>query len=72
MNLSWNKLTKEEKARYMQMQMTPRYGCRSDLLPDDCSECPVCGYPVFGIGWCTHCDKEFDKLDNKLRSVKRP
>lgn len=66
MKLNWNNLNKEERARYMILQMSPSYGGRCGYLPDDCSECPVCSTPVLGQGLCIYCLAEFNHLRNKL------
>ena len=69
---NWENLTGDEKARYMQMQMSHRGGNRSPYLPDDCSECPICSTPVLGYGWCRHCSAEFNELEMKLLSPTAP
>lgn len=39
------------------------------MLPDDCSDCPRCGVPVFGSGGlCLNCESV---TDNRGRFVKR-
>lgn len=65
--LNWANLTKEERTRYMQLQMSPSYGAGDSYLPDDCSDCGACGSPVMGAGWCINCLREFNMLDSKLR-----
>jgi len=69
MKLNWGNLTKDERAEYMRLQMSPSYsGMRSGSLPDDCSECGACGQPCFGsVGWCQSCLHRKIELDNKLR-----
>ena len=69
-NRKWSRLTKRERARYMVMQMSHGGGGRSAYLPDDCSECGMCGNPILGYGWCDACLDEFIALDNKLRGLK--
>ena len=66
MSLNWNNLTKDERTRYMQIQMSSSTNARSAYLPDDCSECSVCGTPTLGSGWCNDCYKEWRTLRDKL------
>jgi len=72
--MNWNNLTKDERAEYMRLQMSPSYvGMRSGYLPDDCSECGACGQPCFGsVGWCESCLHRKIELDNKLRCISTP
>ena len=58
-------LTKPERARYMQLQMSPASSRYGGYLPDDCSECGACGEPILGSGWCQRCSSEFDTLRTK-------
>ena len=68
MKLDWSNLTKDERAEYMHLQMSPSYGGRSAYLPDDCGECGACGQPCFGsVGWCKHCLQRHGELFDKLR-----
>jgi len=47
MKLNWDNLTREERAEYMRLQMSPQGGYdRSGYLPDDCGECGACGTPI--------------------------
>jgi len=68
MKLSWNNLTKEERAEYMRLQMSPQggYDC-SGYLPEDCGECGACGQPTLGAGWCGDCLHRWHVLHDKLR-----
>ena len=69
MKLYWNNLTKEERAEYMRLQMSPQGSCdRTGYLPEDCGECGACGCPVLGIGWCSTCLIKHRQLYNKLAS----
>lgn len=67
MKLNWDNLTKEERRRYMQLQMSPS-SCydRSGYLPDDCRECGACGTPTLNSGLCDSCYREWEELRNKL------
>jgi len=67
MSLSWNNLSREEKAEYMRLQMSPQgeYD-RSGYLPDDCGECGACGEPTLGGGWCYSCRTRYSELRTKL------
>lgn len=68
--MNWENLTKEEKRRYMQLQMSPSGGYdRSGYLPDDCGECGACGQPILGTGWCKYCRSEYKRLRGKLEAV---
>ena len=71
MTLTWNNLTKDERAEYMRLQMTPYGNVRSGYLPDDCGDCNVCGQPVFGYGWCRDCTYRYNELRDKLEGIKR-
>ena len=64
--MNWDNLTKDERLRYMQLQMSPQGGGRSAYLPDDCSECGACGQPTLGYGWCLSCLNEWQGLHDKL------
>jgi hypothetical protein len=66
--LNWNNLTKEERIRYMQLQMSKQTYGRSDYLPDDCGECGACGQPALGFGWCNYCFAEWKLLRAKLEA----
>lgn len=69
MSYNWSNLTKEERAEYMNIQMSRSnsYGS-SGYLPDDCSECGACGSPMLGIGVCTQCSKRQRELIAKLEA----
>jgi len=67
MKLNWNNLTKSERRRYMQLQMSSQGSYdRSGYLPEDCGECGSCGQPTLGASWCRGCLQEWQKLRNKL------
>jgi hypothetical protein len=67
--LHWKNLTKKERARYMQLQMSPSSCGRSDYLPDDCHMCGACGDPSMGSGWCHNCYNEWKILRDKLEAI---
>lgn len=64
--LNWSNLTKDERAEYMQLQMSPTLGKRSDLLPDGFLGCGACGSPAQGCGWCVACSHRYRELRDKL------
>lgn len=68
MKANWDNLSKQERAEYMRLQMSPsgRYD-RSGYLPNDCGECGACGTPILGTGWCHSCYARWKELDDKLR-----
>ena len=63
----WSKLNKEERSwlvsYYHHENDNSKYG---GYLPDDSSECPVCGQPVIGGGVCTNCLDHAIKLEEKM------
>ena len=64
--LHWERLTREEKATYMRLQMASR-GKGSPYLPDDCYDCPACGLPELGSGGlCRNCYSRWRRLRSKL------
>ena len=65
--MNWNNLTKDERAEFMRLQMSPQggYDC-SGYLPDDCGECGACGQPLVGGGWCRSCSLRWGELYDKL------
>jgi len=66
--LHWENLSKEERATYMKLQVSPSGGYdRSGYLPDDCGECGACGQAIVGTGWCHNCYLIWKELDDKLR-----
>ena len=71
MELNFNNLTKDERAEYMQLQMSPSYGAGSSYYPEDVSDCGACGQPVMGAGGCLHCMKRHSELYDKLVAPNR-
>jgi len=68
--MNWNNLTKEERAEYMRLQMSPQGGYdRSGYLPEDCGECGACGAIMLGCGWCRGCLTRHLELYKKLVEV---
>lgn len=67
----WRRLTKSERVRLMQLQMSKSGGGYGGggYLPDDCSECGACGEPMLGVGWCGACDREWAALVAKGSGV---
>lgn len=63
---NWGNLTKEERAEYMQFQMSRRFSWRDSRLPDDSSYCGCCGEPTISSGWCSGCSSRFTELIRKL------
>ena len=61
------RLTHFERQRLMHLQMSGSGGDYGGggFLPDDCSECAACGYPMLGSGMCRDCYAEFHKLTEK-------
>ena len=72
MKLNWNNLTRDERAEYMQLQMSPSglYD-RGGYLPMDCRECGACGTPCLGY-WCDRCITRYKELRNKLEGRVEP
>ena len=68
--MNWNNLTKEERGRYMRLQMSAGNGGvgRNPYLPDDSAECKSCGQPILWTGWCKDCYQEWKQLRDKLTS----
>jgi hypothetical protein len=72
----WATLDKEERSHlvYIERRMNGFTGY-GGYLPDDCSECPVCGQPVFGSGMCSYCSnsryKYIDKADKALEGSRK-
>ena len=67
-----DRLTTDERAQLMQLQMSPRSYGYSDYLPEDCAECGGCGYPTLGSGRCDRCHDDWDRLDAKARGISEP
>ena len=61
----WAKLKEQERSwlAYYHKHCNDWLGIvGSCYLPDDCSECSVCGEPQLGSGVCMACLKEADRL----------
>ena len=70
MKLNWANLSKDERLRYMQLQVSPQGGYDySGYLPEGCGECGACGQPIMGTGWCSSCYQEWYSLRLKLCGV---
>lgn len=62
----WAKLTSEERAYVCYFERHRNEIIHNDgYLPDDCSECPICGSPELGGGVCTWCQNTYDRLIEK-------
>jgi len=52
----WARLDKHERSHLVYLERhAVGSGYGNGYLPDDCSECPACGTPVLGTGWCHNC-----------------
>jgi len=51
----WAALTPDERSHLVYLERHSHGGGKCSYLPDDCSECPGCGEPVLGSGWCGYC-----------------
>ena len=69
MRVNWNNLTKEDRAEYMRLQMSPAYGEGSSYYPEDVSDCGACGQPTMGSGWCLRCLKRYNELFGRLATA---
>ena len=67
----WKKLNKQERSYIVFFDKSNKscgnYG--GGYLPDDCSECNVCGRPILGSGTCQFCYKEYEKIIEKANNV---
>jgi len=62
----WARLTKEERSYLVYIEKNKNnYNWMGGYLPDDCSECVVCGLPMLGSGMCHHCYEDYVSLVNK-------
>lgn len=65
--MNWSNLSREERAEYMRLQMSPQGNYdRTGYLPEDCGECGACGQPILGRGWCHDCYARWKELRSKL------
>lgn len=64
--MDWSRLSREERAEYMRIQMAKpgSYGA-GGYMPDDCSECGACGQPMLGVGLCNSCYNTWKRLKDK-------
>lgn len=66
----WAKLTPEERSELWWLERgAKRYGGRSSMIPDDCSECGNCGVPHLGSGLCPPCNSRLQYLLDKANDV---
>jgi len=61
----WARLNPHERAYLVYFERYQGKGGRSAYLPDDCSECGVCGCPTLGSSPCEDCSDRYDKLIKK-------
>lgn len=62
----WSKYTREERWKICNFERNHhKHTHFGGYLPDDCTECAVCGNACFGGSPCTHCLNEYDRLMNK-------
>jgi len=61
----WTRLTPEERSELVLMERYQYKGGRSSYLPDDCSECGICGEPTLGSSPCRWCCNRMDELIRK-------
>jgi len=68
----WAALTKEERSWLVYAERNDTY-FRSAYLPDDCSECGICGNPrLGGAGMCLVCSNKWIEIVTKAnRSVSK-
>ena len=62
------RLSPEERSHLMFLQMSPSSLSNDGYLPDDCSYCGACGYPVLGAGRCDRCNTDWDRLVAKMQT----
>lgn len=58
----WAELSQEDRTWLVHYERNKHKGGRSDMLPDDCAECGVCGYPCLGWGPCRGCNDRYDRI----------
>jgi len=68
----WSALSKAERSYLVYAERFQNsYSGMGGYLPDDCSECRVCGDPMLGSGTCTYCINKISKLITKANSAPR-
>jgi len=67
----WGALTVEERSYLVYAERLEARSCGggSPYLPDDCSECRVCGMPMMGSGTCSHCGHEIERIIDKANEA---
>jgi len=58
----WTGLNKDERSELIYLERSEKSSHQSGYLPDDCSECGACSYPVLGTGLCPNCENRRQKL----------
>jgi len=68
----WSIFTREERYKIWNFEhfQNVYYG-NDGYMPDDCSECAVCGDPCFGGSSCTSCINEYQAILEKYYPIKR-
>ena len=62
----WSRLNKQERSYLVYIERNANKGtCMGGYLPDDCSECNVCGNAQLGSGTCMHCLNDWNELIKK-------
>ena len=64
----WAALSRTERSWLVIAERQPSYKPMGGDLPDDCSYCPVCGYPLQGSGWCWDCIKRHQTIIAKAET----
>ena len=66
----WSVLNKSERVWLVSAEgsKSSSYG-GGGYLPDDCSECDVCGWPTLGAWWCEGCAQEWHRIIHKAERM---
>ena len=65
----WANLSPDERSEFMYIQTSPSGTSYGGYLPDDCSECGVCGDAILGHGWCDYHYNRWDALYKKGQGI---
>ena len=66
----WAVLTKGERSELYWLERSQYSGGGSAYIPDDCSECGMCGTPHLGYSLCPLCRKRLIDLLDKANTLK--